>query len=527
MTNPLQASERKLDDMVSTEKKACNVTTDAETGTIDLKVGEIQNLDQAEIFLRENNYTHAHLQCLLTDQATIKQVRRRVDWLLMPLLCGTYMLQYIDKQALSYAAVFDLFDSTNTTETQYSWLTSIFYFGYLLAEWPASYLAQHFPTGTVVSGFIVVWASILMLTAACSSFAGLAVCRFLLGCCEALITPTFMLIVGQFYTRKEQPARAGAFYCFNGVGSAVGGIIFFAVGQENGFPVWRAIFLLCGGVTFCWGFILFFFLPNNIMTAKTFSTEEKAILIARSQQNQTGIYNPKIKMSQVREALLDPQVWILFFFVLLNETYNGGFANFGKLMIKSLADGSALRTTAYGIPSGCFQVFFVFTGPWLASRFKNIRTYIMALYLLPSIVGAALYWKIDHSHAKGLLVSYYIMGSFVASLVLALQLPATNVGGYTKRVTATAVVFLAYCAGNIIGPHAFLASEAPLYQTGIKTCLSCGCGQVGLAFALRALLMYRNKRRDREQGGASAGDDVDEVMEDLTDFQNPKFRYSY
>jgi hypothetical protein len=275
------------------------------------------------------------------------------------------------------------------------------------------------------------------------------------------------------------------------------------------------------------GFLLFAFLPNNIMTAKRFSIEEKAILIARSQQNQTGVFNPKIKMSQVREALIDPQIWILFLFTLLNETYNGGFANFGKLIVKSIAGGNALLTTAYGIPSGAFQVFFVFTGPYITSKFKNIRTYIMALYLVPTIIGTALYWKIDRSQKNGLLVAYYIMGAFVASLVLALQMPATNVGGYTKRVTATAVVFLAYCAGNIIGPHAFLPREAPLYQTGIKVCLSCACGQVGLAALLRALLVYRNNKRDREQAGQFSMDERDDVIEDLTDFQNPRFRYSY
>ena len=105
----------------------------------------------------------------------------------MPLLCGTYLLQYIDKQALSYSAVFDLFTSTGTTSNEYSWLTSIFYFGYLVSEWPSSYLAQHFPTGTVLSCFVTIWGSVLMLTAACSNFTGLAICRFILGCFEAPI----------------------------------------------------------------------------------------------------------------------------------------------------------------------------------------------------------------------------------------------------------------------------------------------------------------------------------------------------
>lgn len=50
-----------------------------------------------------------------------------------------------------------------------------------------------------------------------------------------------MLIVGMWFTQKEQPARAGIFYCFNGVGSMTGGILFYGVGQLKGFPVWSEL----------------------------------------------------------------------------------------------------------------------------------------------------------------------------------------------------------------------------------------------------------------------------------------------
>ncbi|KAI4762473.1 MFS general substrate transporter [Aureobasidium sp. EXF-3400] len=513
------------DDMSIKEKAISPETTE-----VDIKAGEIVgDLDAAEVFLRNHNFSHAYLHELLQDEVACKKLVRKINWTLMPLLCGTYLLQYIDKQALSYAAVFDLFTSTKTTSEEYSWLTSIFYFGYLVSEWPSSYLAQHFPTGKVLSAFVTTWGCVLMLTAACSNFTGLAICRFILGCLEAPITPCFMLIVGMWFTRKEQPARAGIFYCFNGVGSMTGGILFYGVGQLKGFPVWRVIFLLCGGLTIIWGIALFFLLPNNIMTAKFFSNEEKALLIARSQTNRTGVYSPKIKISQVKEALLDPQVWLLFLFVLCNEGINGGFANFGKLIVKGIAHGDALKTTAYGIPSGAFQVFFVFTGPFLASKFKNIRTYVMALYLLPTIIGTSLVWKLPRSNSNGLLVSYYLaqIGSFVSSLVLALQMPANNVAGYTKRVTATAFVFLAYCIGNICGPHAFLATEAPVYQTGCKFIIACAVVQMVLVFALRALLVRRNKKRDAEFGQVSDMDTSEEMIEDLTDFENPRFRYTY
>ena len=78
----------------------------------------------------------------------------------------------------------------------------------------------------------------------------------------------------------------------------------------------------------------------------------------------------------------------------------------------------------------------------------------------------------------------------------------------------------------LVGPQAFLAKEAPVYETGVKTVLSCSVGQCVLALCLRALLVYRNKKRDREEAENPTGpDDNSEIMEDLTDFQNRKFRY--
>lgn len=232
----------------------------------------------------------------------------------------------------------------------------------------------------------------------------------------------------------------------------IGGILTYGIGQIDTFPVWKAIFLLCGGMTVFWGVLLFFLLPDSILTAKRFTTEEKALLIARGRLGHTGILNKTIKWSQIREAFTDAQVWLLFFFVLLNETINGGYANFGKLIIKGLTHNS-LRTTALGIPQGAFQVFWVLSGTWVASRFQNTRTIVMALYNVPTLVGTSLMgWMSRESYDDriGVLMGYYICGSYVASLVLALQMPATNLGGYTKRTTSSALVFLAYCAGNIM-----------------------------------------------------------------------------
>lgn len=83
------------------------------------------DLGQAEIFLQNHNITHHDLNALLEDSEGVKKLVRKVDWLLMPLLCGTFLLQYIDKQSISYAAVFDLFETTSTYQAEDSWLISL------------------------------------------------------------------------------------------------------------------------------------------------------------------------------------------------------------------------------------------------------------------------------------------------------------------------------------------------------------------------------------------------------------------
>jgi hypothetical protein len=303
--------------------------------------------------------------------------------------------------------------------------------------------------------------------------------------------------------------------------------------------------MTCGGMTIVWGFVLLLFLPDSIMTARQFTLEERALLIGRGRLAQTGVLNKTIKWNQIREAFIDPQVWLLVLFMLLNETINGGVANFGKLIIKGVVK-DPLQTVALGIPMGAFQVFWILSGTFLASRIKNCRTIIMAVYLIPTILGVCLLWKMDREqHKLGVLFGYYIVGGFVCSLVLAMQMPASNLGGYTKRMTASAMVFIAYCVGNVIGPHAFIGEEAPLYQTGCITILGCSVAQMTVAILLRILLVRRNARRDANAAAVGTDNEDTSATEgsDLTDFevrsattfpqqlaancisQNPHFRY--
>jgi hypothetical protein len=108
------------------------------------------------------------------DPQEARRVLRKIDWHVMPLLMGSYMLQYLDKSSINFASVFGLQDGTGLVGQDYAWLSSIFYFGnlphvkpgdivrmllvksltrclgYLFAQWPAGYLLQRLPTGKFI-----------------------------------------------------------------------------------------------------------------------------------------------------------------------------------------------------------------------------------------------------------------------------------------------------------------------------------------------------------------------------------------
>lgn len=52
---------------------------------------------------------------------------------------------------------------------------------------------------------------------------------------------------------------------------------------------------------------------------------------------------------------------------------------------------------------------------------------------------------------------------------MTLSMVSSNVAGFTKKATVSAMMFIAYCTGNIVGPFLFFEREAP----GYKVKLSC------------------------------------------------------
>lgn len=142
------------------------------------------------------------------------------------------------QNGLAYAAIYGMKTDTNLRDQEYSWLGSIFYFGYLFMEIPNMWLISRFPLGRYMGACLFAWGACLACLAACHNFAGLATIRFLLGAFEASTLPCLLLINSRWYRREEQPLRT-AFWA-NTFAGVFGGILSYAIGKIDGdLSTWR------------------------------------------------------------------------------------------------------------------------------------------------------------------------------------------------------------------------------------------------------------------------------------------------
>jgi ACS family allantoate permease-like MFS transporter len=149
--------------------------------------------------------------------AESRKLLRKIDWILIPLLGGTVILAAVDKVIISNAAIYGMTADTHLVGQQYSWVGSIFYFGYLVAEFPAAYLVQRLPVAKFLACCVASWGVLMMCIAATQNFAGLATVRFLFGMAEVPAFIIASIITAMWWTTAEQPIRIA--FWFNQVSS--------------------------------------------------------------------------------------------------------------------------------------------------------------------------------------------------------------------------------------------------------------------------------------------------------------------
>ncbi|UQC73840.1 uncharacterized protein CLUP02_00487 [Colletotrichum lupini] len=458
------------------------------------------------------------------DEETNRKLLRKIDRKLMPVLCFTYALQYYDKAILSQAAIFGLRqDLELTTGLKYSWVSLIFYFGYIAGTYPISFLAQRYPMRIVCTAICVAWSFVILCTPACTSYSGLLVNRFMLGLIEAGVSPIFMLVVGLWYTHSEQISRSSWWYSCSGGSLLVSPLINYGLGHIKGGALnsWQWMYIIAGLATLAWGIALWWLFPDSPQNAKGFTEAERRLLLERVRQNNAGAEDKQFKPYQFREALLDYRMWGIIVLSTVSCTGSGAVTTFGTIVFKDMGF-DVFTSLLLNLPIGALAFICILSSGYIVRRVPNSRLYVVIGACVPVILGCSLIWQLPDSNRAGRILGFYLINFFSSAWVQCIGLGTSNVAGHTKKAVYAAGTFIGCSLGNIIGPLMFDAKFAPRYDESFTGIMICFAVCVFVAITLRWALDRENKRRDRVHGPP----ELSHGLQDRTDRENESFRYN-
>ncbi|KAL2828775.1 major facilitator superfamily domain-containing protein [Aspergillus cavernicola] len=462
-----------------------------------------------------------------------RRILRKVDLCLIPVLFLSYLFQYLDKQAMGYSAILGLRTDLHLVGQDYSWATSLFYFGYLASSGVVALLLIRLPIGRFMAAAMALWAAILILSVLCKNASGLWAARFFLGFVESSIAPAMSLLISMWYKKSEQPIRQTAWFMGNVTGGLCGGLLGYGVGHISGIAPWKALFLLFGGITLVWSVVCWFAIPDSPLGAWFLSAEDQVKAIERVQDNLTGIKNHHVKRYQIVEAFMDPKTWLLALFQFAQNVPNGGVGSFASIVVEGFGFTTLDTLLVQMIGTG-FQVVFVFMSAFGSTYLTNTRTYWMTFNSIIALIGSVMIRQIEADHIWARFMGYCLIIAFSANFPLTMAMITSNTAGFTKKATVTAVVFVAYCVGNIVGPQIMFAREAPSYPSGFAGMLICFACSAVISIVLRFYIIWENKKRDsiREAPGNAEFDGIPVSsaslnLIDKTDRELRQFRYVY
>ncbi|KAL1884858.1 hypothetical protein Plec18167_001513 [Paecilomyces lecythidis] len=450
------------------EKKGSSVDAhgvDTEAGTITVPAGKV---DAALEFLQTENTA-------LMSELDEKNLVRKIDFMIMPLMWLCYNLQYLDKVLINYASVMGLLSDTNMRTDQFSNLALAFYITYLFFEFPTGYLMQRLPTA-------------------------------------------------KYLGVNEQPRRMGYWYLGTGTATIMGALVAYGLLFYTGdkFRSWQIMFLIFGLVTITVGICVFIFLPDNPMTSRL-SHDEKIWAIERLRENKTGIENKHFKRDQFLEVWKDPQTYLIIVIVAASNIPNAAISSFSSLIIKGFGF-TTKQTELLSIPSGAVSVIGILTGTYLSGRFNQRCLCAIGILLCGLLGGCLMAFSRDDMRAAKLAGNY--LTNFVgASLPIMYSIAGANTAGHTKKVTMNAVVLMAFCLGNILGPLTFRTQDEPDYIPAKIAIVATVAVAIVFLVLLKLYYMWENKRRDKNKIGLEHQENSEFL--DLTDKQNKEFRYKH
>jgi D-galactonate transporter len=424
-------------------------------------------------------------------EALEKRAKKRITRRLMPFLILLFIIAYIDRVNVGYAAL-EMTKELGFTAEIFGFGAGIFFFGYFLLEIPGTLLVETWSARKWLARIIISWGILAVLMGFIQNTTQFYIARFLLGAAEAGCFPGIIVYLIHWFRYNERAKAVAMFMTALPVSNIFGAPISGLILGINwlGFAGWRWVFILEGIPAILLGVITIFYLTDRPRDAAWLPEDEREWITAGLEREKQ--LKKSVRTYSVWEAFRHRNVILLALAYFCAVTWVYGFTFWLPTILKGLSGYSNLQVSAIAAFPYCAGLVAMLVVGWSSDRTGERRWHVA--FSLLAVSGGLFLSALTLDNVFLAVAMFCVAGAGLYSYLPGFwALPAS----FLTESAAAASIGLINSVGNLggfVGPYiiGYLNTKTGSFYTGVIY-LACSA----LLGAVLILLVKHSSKTER------------------------------
>jgi MFS transporter, ACS family, tartrate transporter len=398
-----------------------------------------------------------------------EHTRRRIATRLLPFVFLLYIINYLDRTSVAYAAL-GMARDLGFDDRVLGLGIGIFFLSYVPLQIPGAVLAERWSARGVICATMIVSGSLTALTAVVHTPAQLYLARLLLGAAEAGFFPAVIVYLSHWFIQEDRAKATSNFMAAIPVSLIIGSPVAGWILTHNWFMIegWRWLFFLEGVPAILLGVVAFFFLTDWPLQARWLTTEQQQWISRTLEQERP----PSRQSMSIGHALGSRIVLLLAGAAFLQYFIGYSVIFWLPTILKNQSGLSDLQVGLFGAVPYVVALFAMLFNGWHSDKHCERRWHAA----FPLFIGAAGFLSlISLPRSNVMTVSFLSLICVpMAFLPVFWAIPTEILSGSKAAIVVGTINALASLAG-FAGPYAFgyLRTETESFVAGFTVLMFC------------------------------------------------------
>jgi ACS family tartrate transporter-like MFS transporter len=315
----------------------------------------------------------------------------KISWRLLPLIVVAYLVAYIDRTNVAFAAL-TMNKDLGISSYVYGWGAGIFFLGYAIFEVPSNMVLEKVGARRWIARIMITWGIISALMAFAAGPTSFLVLRFLLGVAEAGFFPGIIYYLSTWYPARFRGRVISALFLAVPVSNAAASAISGAILEMDGvlgFRGWQWVFMIEAAPAVLLAFVVLRYMTDRPAHARWLTDEERGwldaeLLAERRQVERTGPVS-------LLKSLTDRRVLVLSLMYMTSVTASYGIVFFLPQIVKGFGLSNVMTGAVTAIPY-TIGVLGLLAWGWSSDRLHERRWHLVLAMVVAGMGLTAAAW---------------------------------------------------------------------------------------------------------------------------------------